>query len=71
MVLMKMGIDQLLFTPVGTVIFYAAMKTLEGEAASLPTTLRDKFFPTLLAGYALWWACLLCCCYLRPCAASP
>ena len=50
----KMAIDQLVFTPVGTLVFYAAMKTLEGDAAGLPRALQDKFWPTLLAGYALW-----------------
>ena len=49
-----MAIDQLIFTPVGTVIFYSAFKTMEGDAASIPATLREKFIPTLLAGYALW-----------------
>lgn len=53
-VLSKMAIDQLAFTPVGTVVFYAAMKTMEGDAASLPSTLQHKFLPTLMAGYALW-----------------
>ena len=53
-VLAKMAIDQLIFTPVGTVIFYSAFKTMEGNAAGIPATLSDKFWPTLLAGYALW-----------------
>ena len=52
--LAKMAIDQLIFTPAGTVVFYSAFKTMEGDAAGIPATLREKFIPTLLAGYALW-----------------
>ena len=70
-VLAKMAIDQLIFTPVGTVVFYSAFKTMEGDAAGIPATLRDKFWPTLLAGYALWPVAHIinfrCCSILHSC----
>ena len=53
-VLSKVAIDQLIFTPVGLVIFYTCFKTLEGQPWKVPATIREKFFPTLFAGFAIW-----------------
>ncbi|KAK9819868.1 hypothetical protein WJX72_003457 [[Myrmecia] bisecta] len=53
-VLAKIAIDQLMWTPVATVLFYASLKTMEGEAHKIKETLQEKFVKTLLAGYALW-----------------
>ena len=53
-VLSKMLIDQLLWTPFSLVVFYSYLKTAEGERHRIGETLRDKFVPTLLAGYAFW-----------------
>ena len=49
-----MAIDQLIFTPVGIVIFYSCFRTLEGQPWKIPGTLKEKFFPTLFAGFAVW-----------------
>lgn len=49
-----MAIDQLIFTPIGIVLFYSVFKTLEGRPWSIQSTIREKFFPTLFAGYAVW-----------------
>ncbi len=37
-----------------TVVFYATLKTMEGEAHKIKETVKEKFVKTLLAGYALW-----------------
>ena len=36
----KVGVDQLLYTPVATGIFYATLDTLEGHPETLPQTLK-------------------------------
>ena len=36
----KVGVDQLLYTPVATGIFYATLDTLEGHPERLPQTLK-------------------------------
>jgi protein Mpv17 len=53
-VLAKMLIDQTIWTPISLVVFYSAFKTMEGRRDQIQQTLREKFFPTLLAGYAVW-----------------
>ena len=53
-VLAKMLIDQTLWTPISICIFYSVFKTLEGQREQIWQTIRDKFWPTLFAGYAVW-----------------
>jgi protein Mpv17 len=53
-VVAKMAIDQLLFTPFATLVFYSIIKTMEGEAHKITSTIKEKFWPTLLAGYTVW-----------------
>lgn len=50
----KMLADQLLWSPINTIIFYAAIATMEGNALTVPAILHDKLVPTVLAGYMLW-----------------
>ncbi len=53
-VLAKMLIDQTLWTPISICIFYSVFKTMEGRRDQILQTIRDKFWATLLAGYAVW-----------------
>jgi len=53
-VITKMAVDQLLFTPIATVIFYTIIKTMEGQSDRIMSTIKEKFWPTLLAGYTVW-----------------
>lgn len=50
----KVAIDQLLFAPVCTVFFYAYKCFMEGRSDDLIPELKQKWAPTLLAGYKLW-----------------
>lgn len=54
----KIVVDQLMFTPLSICVFYSALTTMEGHASRIKQTIREKFLPTLLAGYAVW--CELC-----------
>ena len=38
----KVGIDQLMYTPIATGIFYATLDTLEGHPETLPQTLKVR-----------------------------
>lgn len=53
-VLAKMLIDQTIWTPISICIFYSIFKTLEGHSDQILQTIKDKFWPTLLAGYVVW-----------------
>lgn len=53
-VIIKMGLDQVLLSPIGICLFYTIIKTMEGQSDKIKQTLKDKFWPTLLAGYAVW-----------------
>jgi protein Mpv17 len=53
-VVTKMLADQALWAPLNTILFYAYLALLEGNAEALPAILHDKLLPTVLAGYALW-----------------
>ncbi|DBA72369.1 hypothetical protein WJX79_001307 [Trebouxia sp. C0005] len=53
-VVTKMALDQLLLSPIGICLFYSIIKTMEGQSDKITQTLKDKFWPTLLAGYAVW-----------------
>lgn len=53
-VVIKMGLDQVLLSPIGICLFYTIIKTMEGQSDKIKETLKDKLWPTLLAGYAVW-----------------
>jgi protein Mpv17 len=53
-VLAKMLIDQTLWTPISICIFYSVFKTMEGRRDQILQTIKDKFWATLFAGYAVW-----------------
>jgi hypothetical protein len=50
----KMVADQALWSPINTVIFYAALAFMEGHPADIPLILQDKLVATVVAGYCLW-----------------
>lgn len=54
-VVAKMALDQLFWTPIALVLFFACFTLLEGRSMSyLRSQLRAKFLPTLVKGFALW-----------------
>ena len=53
-VLVKMALDQLVMSPIFLLIFFTAVKLLEGQVHKLREVLREKFLKTLAAGYLLW-----------------
>lgn len=53
-VISKVAIDQLLFAPVCTVFFYAYKCFIEGRSKDFIPELKQKWAPTVIAGYALW-----------------
>lgn len=50
----KMVLDQTLWAPVNTALFYAYLAMADGRLSSIPDILQAKLLPTILAGYALW-----------------
>ena len=50
----KIVVDQLIWTPISICIFYSVFKTMEGQMSQIKQTIKEKFWPTLLAGYAIW-----------------
>lgn len=50
----KIALDQLAYTPVIMAAFFCGQKVLEGEPEAIEETLRDKLWPTLLAGWSIW-----------------
>lgn len=51
---MKTAIDQLVWAPAMTVVFFTFLKVLEGHPEQIMAIINAKFLPTLLANYALW-----------------
>ena len=50
----KIALDQVFMAPIGTTLFYLVTSVLQGETSQVPTKMRDKFVPTLIASYTLW-----------------
>lgn len=53
-VIAKVAIDQLLFSPVATLVFYAYKCIAEGRPSQYFSELEKKLWPTLKAGWMLW-----------------
>ncbi|KAL4452113.1 hypothetical protein ABPG75_007775 [Micractinium tetrahymenae] len=53
-VLIKTALDQLVWGPIMTLVFFAFLKTLEGHPELILETISRKFWPTMLANYVLW-----------------
>ncbi|GAB4819299.1 hypothetical protein N2152v2_006345 [Parachlorella kessleri] len=50
----KVALDQLVFTPIMTLAFFAFLKAAEGQPHMILPFIHDKYLSTLLAGYAVW-----------------
>jgi len=50
----KILLDQIIMAPIGTCLFYIVTSVLQGETQQVPSKLREKFIPTLIASYTLW-----------------
>ena len=50
----KVAIDQLIFSPICTLAFYAYKVTAEGRPTEYFKELEQKLWPTLKAGWSLW-----------------
>lgn len=53
-VVTKMVLDQAIWAPFNTIVFYSYLAAATGTLADLPAVLQTKLIPTILAGYALW-----------------
>jgi protein Mpv17 len=53
-VISKVAIDQLIFSPMCTLAFYAYKVTAEGRPREYFKELNEKLWPTLKAGWMLW-----------------
>lgn len=50
----KIALDQIVMSPIGTTLFYLVTSVLQGETSQVPSKLKEKFVPTLIASYTLW-----------------
>eukprot|EP00803_Ostreobium_quekettii_P008884 evm.model.scf_335EXC.10 EVM.evm.TU.scf_335EXC.10 scf_335EXC:66985-68576(+) len=53
-VVLKSAADQLLMAPLGTVIFYTSLKSMEYQAHMAMPTVKAKLIPTLKINYRFW-----------------
>ena len=44
----------MIMAPIGTCLFYIVTSVLQGEIGQVPSKLKEKFVPTLIASYTLW-----------------
>lgn len=56
----KVGLDQLVFAPVSTFMFYAYLVSAEGRPSAYVATIRDKYWATNVAGWKLCVGCWCC-----------
>jgi hypothetical protein len=55
-VLAKTAADQLVWGPAMTLIFFAFLKLLEGSPDLIWSTIQERFWPVMIANYAIWCA---------------
>lgn len=48
------ALDQLVWGPAMTLVFFAFLKTLEGRPDLILATIHDKFWPTMVGGVVAW-----------------
>lgn len=53
-VVTKTAIDQLIYAPIGTVLFLAFLTLMEGRPTEIMSVIQAKAGPVLLANYGLW-----------------
>eukprot|EP00873_Tetraselmis_striata_P007392 jgi/Tetstr1/427656/TSEL_017781.t1 len=55
----KMVVDQLVFSPISTAVFFITMEVFQGNIGCVASTLASRLAPTLLASYSIWPLALL------------
>lgn len=50
----KMALDQLIWAPVFSCVFFTFIRTLEGHPEAALSTIQNELVPTITANYALW-----------------
>lgn len=53
-VLAKTALDQVVYATIMTAVYFAIIKTMEGQPDLIWATLQSKFVPTLAANYVIW-----------------
>lgn len=53
-VLAKTALDQVVYATIMTGVYFAVIRTMEGQPDLIWATLQSKFIPTLAANYAIW-----------------
>ncbi|GBF95122.1 hypothetical protein Rsub_07706 [Raphidocelis subcapitata] len=53
-VLLKTALDQTFYAAFGTVLFFTVVTLLEGRPSAVASVVATKFWPTLLANFAIW-----------------
>lgn len=53
-VLLKTAADQIIWAPVMTCVFFAVLKSLEGQPELIIPTIQDKLIKTIAANYVIW-----------------
>ena len=53
-VMSKIGLDQLIMAPIGTLIFFASQQVMQGKPHTIRSQVKEKLWPTTVAGYKLW-----------------
>jgi hypothetical protein len=63
----RIALDQFVFSPVFTVVFFSSLMFVQGRAAKIPQKLRQDYWPTLISNWAVWmpaqvgFGCSACC----------
>mmetsp|Transcript_644 Transcript_644/g.1201 ORF Transcript_644/g.1201 Transcript_644/m.1201 type:complete len:186 (-) Transcript_644:658-1215(-) len=50
----KTAIDQILWAPIFTSVFYASMEALKGTPENAIPTIKEKLWPTMLVNWQVW-----------------
>uniref|UniRef100_A0A7S1XB96 Peroxisomal membrane protein MPV17 n=1 Tax=Compsopogon caeruleus TaxID=31354 RepID=A0A7S1XB96_9RHOD len=50
----KTAIDQILWAPIFTSIFFGSMKLLDGKQDEIPDEIREKLWPTMKVNWTVW-----------------
>jgi len=53
-IITKMALDQVVWAPVFSCVFFTFIRTLEGHPELALSTIQSELVPTILANYALW-----------------
>jgi len=53
-IISKMALDQLIWAPMFSCVFFTFIRTLEGHPELALSTIQTELVPTIVANYALW-----------------